>query len=228
MVKVLQLNKQSNINKIVKEYLKSKGLKLKTWLVGIKTGRRTDILFLYLLCVITKSHCYIHLQDGNFWSSLEEQPREHDTLERKCNIHLAYIGNVNYAQLILRTVTVQYEIFGVPDPHEVQEMDTKPQILGTLTSDESETLDKLMGTRLNQMSKAQPSASAGSSEEIPQVKRELGETLHSKCVTLVEPLLSIYKLTPEDVQNIKDKLKRESQQPPKPILCRINKSNRRK
>ena len=119
------LMNKNNITKIAKEYLKSKGLKLKTWLINIKTGRCADILALYLLCVITKSHCFIHLHDGNYWSSLEEQPIEHASIEQKCNLHLAYMGNGNYAQLILQTVTVQYEIFGVPDPCKVQEMDIK-------------------------------------------------------------------------------------------------------
>ena len=66
---------------------------------------------------------------------------------------MAYIGNGNYAQLVLRTVTVQYEIFGVLDPYEVQEVDTKPQVIGTLTSHESETLNKLMGMGIKMMCK---------------------------------------------------------------------------
>ena len=142
------------------------------------------------------------------------------------------MGNGNCGQLVLRTVMVQYEIFGVPDPYEVQEMDTKPQILGTLTFDESETLDKLMGTELNTMSKTQPSASAGSPEEIPRVKWELGETSYSKRMELpppkIEPLLSIYKLTTEDVQKVKDKLESRSQQSMRTPQCRIKKSSTRK
>ena len=148
------LTNKNNISKIARDYLKSKGLKLKTWLISIKTGRCTDILALYLLCVITKSHCYIHLCDGNYWGSL------------------------------------------------------------------------------NTTSKSQPSASAGSPEEIPRVNCELGETSHSKCMELpppeIEPLLSIYKLTPEDVQKIKDKLKCRSQQCTRTPQCRIKKSSTRK
>ena len=86
------------------------------------------------------------------------------------------MGNGNYAQLILRTVTIQYEIFGVPNPLEVQEQDMKPQLLGTLTTDENDTLDKLLQTRLNTKSKRLTSASAGSEKDLKQVKNELGET----------------------------------------------------
>ena len=94
-------------------------------------------------------------------------------------MHLAYIGNGTYAQLVLRTVTVQYEISGVLDPYEIQEVDTKPQVIGSLTSDESETLNKLMGRGIKMMCKiqqAQPSASAGSPDELPCIKKELNET----------------------------------------------------
>ena len=66
------LTNKNHISKIAKEYLKSKGLKLKTWLFSVKSGRHADILALYLLCVITKSYCYVHLCDGNYWCSLEK------------------------------------------------------------------------------------------------------------------------------------------------------------
>ena len=85
-------------------------------------------------------------------------------------------------------------------------MHTKPQVIGTLTSDKSETLNKLMGTGIKMMCKtqqAQPSASAGSPDELPHVKKELNETFHIR-LPKVEPLLSIYKLTAEDIQKIKE------------------------
>ena len=154
------------MNKVGRNYLKSKGLKLKTWLLSIKAGRHADILAIYFLCIITKSHCYIHLKDDSYWSTLEEQPVEHELLEQRCNLHLAYIGNGNYAQLTLCTVTTQYEIFGVPNPLEVQVLDTKPEIIGTLTADENATLDTLLKTGLENKGKTKPSASTGSSRDL--------------------------------------------------------------
>ena len=117
---------------------------------------------------------------------------------------------------------MQYEIFGVLDPYEVQEMDTKPQVIDTLTSDESETLDKLMGMGIKMMCKtqqAQLSASAGSPDELPYVKKELNETFHTRPPKL-EPLLSIYKLTAEDIQKIKKRLKKHDKQTPKETNCK--------
>ena len=41
------LTNKNNTRKIAREYLKSEGLKLKTWLISVKTGRCADILALY-------------------------------------------------------------------------------------------------------------------------------------------------------------------------------------
>ena len=58
-----------------------------------------------------KSYCFVHLKGSRYWtSSLEETTVDHDTLLQKCNLHLAYLGCGNYAQLLLRTVTYEYEI----------------------------------------------------------------------------------------------------------------------
>ena len=62
-------------------------------------------------------------------------PEDHDMLLQKCNLHLAYLGCGNYAQLLLRTVTYEYEIFGVSSPLNIDVVDMKPQIIGSLTAD---------------------------------------------------------------------------------------------
>ena len=87
------LTNKTHVCKIAKEYLKSKGLKFKTWIKGVKDGRQADVLAVYLLCLITKTHCYVHLRYGNHWSTLEEASATHDIYEQRCNLHLAYIGN---------------------------------------------------------------------------------------------------------------------------------------
>ena len=128
-------------------------------------------------------------------------PTTHDVYEQKFNLHLAYLGNGNYAELVLQTVTVQYEIFSIPDPYEVEEVDTKPQVIGTLTSNENDTLEKLMGLGLRTTQTEKPSASAGSQKDLPRLKAKLSHSGSSKpCNTVstmdiappkVEPLLSI-------------------------------------
>ena len=103
---------------------------------------------LFLLCKIMKSHCFVHLEGGHYWTSLEENPVDHDTLLQKCNLHIAYLGCGNYAQLLLRTVTYEYEIFGIISPLNIDIIDTKPQIIGSLTVDEESTLSQLFNTGL--------------------------------------------------------------------------------
>ena len=96
-LRVHVLTHKHQIAKFAKVYLESKGLNISTWLTGPKTGKRADVLVLFLLCKITKSHCFVHLEVGCYWTSLEENPDDHDTLLQKCNLHLAYLGCGNYA-----------------------------------------------------------------------------------------------------------------------------------
>ena len=125
-LRVHVLTHKHQIAKFAKDYLDSKGLDISTWLTRPKTGKRADLLALFLLCKITKSHCFVYLKGCRYWTSLEENPVDHDTLLQKCNLHLAYLGCGNYAQLLLRTVTYEYEIFGVSSPLNVDVIDMKP------------------------------------------------------------------------------------------------------
>ena len=132
------------ITNLTKIYLKGKGLKLGTWLKGIKDGRRPDILGLFLLCVITGTHCFIHTRVG-IWTTLFEEPSTHQELIQRCNLHLGYLGHGIYVEFIPRTETVSYEIFHVPKLVNV-DMNSKPVTLGTLTADEEGTLHALLST----------------------------------------------------------------------------------
>ena len=49
-----------------------------------------------------------------------------------------------FIQFQLCIVNTQYEIFGMDTPVEVNAVDTKPVVVALLTSDEEETLNKLM------------------------------------------------------------------------------------
>ena len=122
-LRVHVLTHKHQIAKFAKDYLDSKGLDISTWLTGPKTGKRVDLLALFLLCKIMKSHCFVHLKDSQYWTSLEETPVDHDTLLQKCNLHLAYLGCGSYAQLLLRTITYEYKIFGVSSPLNVDVVD---------------------------------------------------------------------------------------------------------
>ena len=125
-LRVHVLTHKHQITKFAKDYLDSKGLDINTWLTRPKTGKRADVLALFLLCRITKSHCFVHLEGSHYWTSLEVNPEDHDMLLQKCNLHLAYLGCGNYTQLLLRTVTYEYEIFGVSSPLNIDVVDMKP------------------------------------------------------------------------------------------------------
>ena len=63
---------------IAKEYLDSKGLTLKVWRQGIESGARADCLALYGLCLVCDVHCFIHLKNDEYWSSLQDDIQNHD------------------------------------------------------------------------------------------------------------------------------------------------------
>ena len=43
------------------KYLESNGLKLTTWVRGVKEGKKGDLLTLFVLSLITGVHCCVHL-----------------------------------------------------------------------------------------------------------------------------------------------------------------------
>ena len=81
-------------------YLKSKELKLDEWMESVKQGCRGDTLALYGLCLLTDSHCVVHLSRNRLWCSLSEPPEDHKTLMKQCEIHLCYLGNGIFVQLL--------------------------------------------------------------------------------------------------------------------------------
>ena len=105
-------------------------------------------------------------------------PEGHEMLLQKCNLHLACLGCGNYAQLLLRTVTYEYEIFGISSPLNIDVVDMKPQVIGSLTADKESTLSQLRSTDLKPADvestpSEKASASAGSESDLERVKREL-------------------------------------------------------
>ena len=92
------------------------------------------------------------------------------------------MGRGNFVQLELRTTLIKYEIFGVPESVNVEQVDTKSVVLGTLMAEENGTLTQLLEMGLsvhvseNRMDKSTcVSASAGGPNDIPKLERELEE-----------------------------------------------------
>ena len=145
-------------------------------------------------------------------------------LLQKCNLHLAYLGCGIYAQLLLRTVTYKYEIFSISSPLNIDIIDTKPQIISSLTADQESTLSQLMFTGLKSAglkstASKKVSASSGSEGDLKRVKRELytplpytGEKIpcNSKAIKLsVEPLVKVKKMSKEDILLVQKRVRDE-------------------
>ena len=72
----LRGDSSETVSVMAKEYLDGKGLTLHTWLNGLKEGRRADVLGLFLLCLATQMHCFVHLNNG-YWTTLRDSPNNH-------------------------------------------------------------------------------------------------------------------------------------------------------
>ena len=208
-------------------------MKLSTWISSVHSGKRADVLALFLLCKITETQCFVHCTCNSYWSTLKEEPISHEDYLQKTNLHLGYIGRSMYIQLELHTVNTQFEIFGVDTPIEVKAVDTKPLVVGSLTSDEEEMLNELMNQGLDNlptpmMSKTQnrqASASYGSQHEmesanIKQEQHQSSSSLRPPRIEprppKVEPLLSIKKLMTKDIEREQQRLKVKAPTLPKP------------
>ena len=56
--------------KKAQDYLESKKLTMDEWLNSVSMNRRGDILYLFLLSIVTRQHACIHLRNGCMWSTL--------------------------------------------------------------------------------------------------------------------------------------------------------------
>ena len=138
-IRVYVVTHRKTVSAMAKEYLDGKGLTLQTCLSGLKEGRWADVLGLFLLCLATQMHCFVHLNNG-YWSTLRDSPNNHLELIQRCNVHLSYLGRRIFIENVLRLNT-SYEIFGVSDPIDMPSTST---VIGELSIEESEALKALL------------------------------------------------------------------------------------
>ena len=136
------LSNKKQLKRLAENYLESTNTKMASWMKDIKEGRKGNLLTLYILSLVTGTHCCIHLKGQKCWMTLKEKPNTHAELMQRCNIHLAYMGQNNFIQLTLRTTKVSYKLFGIDNPLEI--MEPFSAVTGALTSDEHSTLDMIM------------------------------------------------------------------------------------
>ena len=108
----------------------------------VNKGCKADILALFILCIVTDTHCFVHLKTG-YWTTLLDDPQNHNEYSQRCNLHLSYLGKGSYVQHEICTETMAYDVFGLPEPVKL-DMHTVSIAVGMCTADESETLDKLL------------------------------------------------------------------------------------
>ena len=128
--------------KLAKTHLTEHSLSLPWWLKAITNGCRADTLCLYILSIMTETQCFVHIKNG-IWTTLGEIPHIHAEYSQRCNLHLSYMGNDTYTQHEICTQTVAYDVFGLPEPLTV-DLQVSTKIIGTCTSEETETLNQLL------------------------------------------------------------------------------------
>ena len=84
----------------------------------------------------------MHLKTG-YWTTLLDDPQNHNEYSQRCNLHLSYLGKGSYIQHEIHTESVAYDVFSLPESVKL-DMHTVSITVGTCTADESETLDKLL------------------------------------------------------------------------------------
>ena len=137
------MTNKKQLEHVASNFLDTTNTNLTSWIKGIRDGTKGNLLTLYILSLVTGTHCCIHLKQRKCWTMLKEKPITHAELMQRCNIHLTYMGQNNYIQLTLHTTTVQYKFFGIDDPVELTKSETVAS--RNLTKEELLTLDMLMG-----------------------------------------------------------------------------------
>ena len=141
-VRCFVLTHRRFVMKLAKTHLTERSLSLPQWLKALTNGCRADTLCLYILSIMTETHCFVHIKNGT-WTTLGEIPHTHAEYSQHCNLHLSYMGNDTYAQHEIHTQTVAYDIFGLPEPLTV-DLQVSTEIIGTCTLEETETLNQLL------------------------------------------------------------------------------------
>ena len=115
--------------------LEPKGLTLDLWVDSIEDGWKGDFLTLYSLNQMLNTHTLVHLKNNRLWTTIKNPSPNHDNLLKMCNFHLVYLGRGLFVELTERK-----------QPLIVMEedTDTKTVIIGELTFDERDTLDKVI------------------------------------------------------------------------------------
>ena len=76
-VRLFTITHQRYLETLASNYFDISDLTLTKWCKGVKNGDRADVLVLFVLCVLTGTHCFVHLKQGGYWTSLKDVPVTH-------------------------------------------------------------------------------------------------------------------------------------------------------
>ena len=160
------------------------------WMEAIDEGCKGDVLTLYGLSLLIDVHTYIHLHNGQFWSTLKNVPSTHDETLQKCKVHALYLGRGLFVEL--RKWEIPLQIIDNPDPKVIS------IVIGELSELETKTYDDIVHTGLG-VGKA-PELKAGTSSSVsilkqgqspmsdePQDEAPLDLSLEDKVVPTMQP-----------------------------------------
>ena len=175
-------------------YLSTKGLNFDTWMEAIDEGCKGDVLTLYGLSLLIDVHTYIHLHNGQFWSTLKNVPSTHDATLRKCKVHALYLGRGLFVEI--REQEKPLQIIDNPNPKVIL------IVIGELSELETKTYDDIVHTGLGVGKALELKAGTSSSVSIlkqgqspmlnePQDEAPLDLSLEDKVIPTMQPGLVI-------------------------------------
>ena len=99
--RLYSMTNKKQLERIARNFLDSTDTKLTSWMKGIRESTKGNLLTLYILSLVTGTHCFIHLKEQKCWTTLKGKLITHAEFMQRCNIHLAYMGQNNFIQLTL-------------------------------------------------------------------------------------------------------------------------------
>ena len=99
-LKTFVISNRAHFEENASDYLQSKGMSLDIWMDALSDGRKGDTLTLYGLSMILDVHTIVHLRNRKIWRMMESPPDDHLDLISKCLIHVAYVGQGLFVELV--------------------------------------------------------------------------------------------------------------------------------
>ena len=71
--RLYSMTNKKQLECLAQKYLDATNIKLTSWMKGIKEGRKGNLLTLYILSLVTGTHCCIHLKQHKMLDNIERK-----------------------------------------------------------------------------------------------------------------------------------------------------------